>query len=520
MTVINKIRNYINQDTARKVITTLGKEGNLLPVILLEGGVTGGRTLQAQKRGGYVESRERFCEESITAVIWLFGVRLFNELGNFIGKHILKIPITEFDVGKDALRTPFANVVRDLSKKGSKAISKKAISKEALAGFKFGKIILSVIAATSFIGFGLPKINQSITRKVISRKKAEEANNNKTKTSNSTINNPLSSIEEFKNKVTNKKLAFKGIITTEALMTFAHNLENDNVYKLLSTDTGIFAGRAINARNNTERIEFLFRDLVSIYFYMFCTKHVIKLLKKIGNFGKLANLDPVSANKTTEHLKLALKNIVGEKGKMHIKEFQKMSLGSISSEKMALLNKLPFDKDVISLKELVKELPKELLKKAAEMSKLQPSQAGVGRVLTKQQVEDILKEGKISDAKFLIDMNSEYFGKNLTNPYKYIPMKDIQSFRNNIDDYVKTIIEYAEKHNKGLIDINLLEKMNKHNLLKCGGFFGTGFLISALFLSTIIPKTQYLITKLRTGKNEFPGMENDGERKKLISKSK
>jgi hypothetical protein len=37
--------------------------------------------------------------------------------------------------------------------------------------------------------------------------------------------------------------------------------------------------------------------------------------------------------------------------------------------------------------------------------------------------------------------------------------------------------------------------------------WGSGFAVSALFLSTIIPKMQYLITKLRTGQNSFPGTE-------------
>lgn len=37
--------------------------------------------------------------------------------------------------------------------------------------------------------------------------------------------------------------------------------------------------------------------------------------------------------------------------------------------------------------------------------------------------------------------------------------------------------------------------------------------VSALFLSTIIPKIQYYITFLRTGKNSFPGTENLEQKK-------
>ena len=35
--------------------------------------------------------------------------------------------------------------------------------------------------------------------------------------------------------------------------------------------------------------------------------------------------------------------------------------------------------------------------------------------------------------------------------------------------------------------------------------WGTGFIISSLFLSTLIPKMQYWLTKKLTGKDQFPG---------------
>lgn len=37
---------------------------SLVPLIMLECFVTGGRTLQAYKRGGFEEARERFTEEA------------------------------------------------------------------------------------------------------------------------------------------------------------------------------------------------------------------------------------------------------------------------------------------------------------------------------------------------------------------------------------------------------------------------------------------------------------------------
>ena len=54
----------------RKFVTQLDKSGAILPVVLLEGAVTGGRTYQAYKRDGFVEARERVTEESLGAIFW------------------------------------------------------------------------------------------------------------------------------------------------------------------------------------------------------------------------------------------------------------------------------------------------------------------------------------------------------------------------------------------------------------------------------------------------------------------
>lgn len=559
---ISKVVNNKNQDRARKIATTLGKSGTLLPIVLLETTVTGGRSLQAYKRDGYVEARERFCEESIVAVVWLFGVRAFNKLCDFLGKHVLKIPEVNFDVGKDALRTPFENLMADNAKKAQTDKNIKVFSKKALTGFKLGKIILSVLAATSFMGIVVPKINQAITRKVLSRTSSAKKNKDESRSASSESSVKNSSTEEVKNETTSKKEsdkeyfvkpadsktpgvftsisnfkkdnntnnpAFKSAFTADSLAIFAHNLENHPVYNLLSTDTGLLAGRTVNARNNDERVEIIFRDLASIYFYMFCTKHVVNFMQKSGKFGSVAKLDPMSAKLVHEKI---LTQLNESGGQMSVTDFKNKVLGSISDERKAILdgleNLFKENNDVISLNDLKKHLPDKLYNKAKAMSGLQPKQAKLGAVLTKQQFEDVLREGCISEPDFLIDMNKQYFGMdsatktyNLTNRYKFIPMKRIQTYRNNIEDYVKAIAEYA-KSLKGdeanIVTEKTLEKMNKSNLRKHGGFFAAGFLVSALFLSTIIPKTQYLITKLRTGKDEFPGKKDGGVRQKIISK--
>lgn len=531
---INKIANIdniknIKPGAARKFLTNFGKDDVLLPIILLEATVTAGRAIQANKRSGFTEARERLFEDSFSAVFWLFGVKAFNSIGDFIGKHILKWPVTEFDVGKDPLRTPFENLSRDIDIKqtvgeltgtAKKVLDNhKAVSKEALAAFKFGKIIFSVIAATGLIGFLLPKINQSITRNVI--QKSREKNGKKNEVA---VPMGYTSIEDFKQKISSSKNpAFKSIVpSAEILTTIAHKLENDVVYKLLATDVGILTGRTLNARNKDERIEIAFRDIASSFFYYFSTRIIVGLMQKHTKWGGIAKLDPTSATHTYKRL---AQHLAQQKdGQMSADAFRSAMIGHSRESGILMEMEKAFNKDVITLSKLKEYItvPK-FIEKAEKMSRLQPRQrikleSGEIQkisVLTRRQVQDILSDGILNDPKFLKDVYLQKFGEKLTNPYKFIAIKDINSFRQNIDDYVDIIAQYAQKHNGGIVDLNLLEKMNKMNLRKTASHLGVGFLVSALFLSTIIPKTQYLITKLRTGKNEFPGMEESDKNKKV-----
>ena len=108
---ISSYKNYIvNSSKSRNFITSLGKTGAILPVVLLEATVTGGRTYQAYKRDGFVEARERVTEESLGAVFWLFGATMFGKLIEAIGRKTLPLSKEDCDVGKDAVRKPFENM--------------------------------------------------------------------------------------------------------------------------------------------------------------------------------------------------------------------------------------------------------------------------------------------------------------------------------------------------------------------------------------------------------------------------
>ena len=71
-----------------------------------------------------------------------------------------------------------------------------------------------------------------------------------------------------------------------------------------------------------------------------------------------------------------------------------------------------------------------------------------------------------------------------------------------MENYVKDICKAAKD---GKVNKDLLNKMKNKNLIYSGINFAAGFTVAAIFLSTLIPKFQYWVTRMKTGKNEFPG---------------
>ena len=89
--------------------------------------------------------------------------------------------------------------------------------------------------------------------------------------------------------------------------------------------------------------------------------------------------------------------------------------------------------------------------------------------------------------------------------YKFVAQNDLDAYKKELVDYVNSVIEKAKKTNSGEITQKLLRKASNNNLKMNAINWGAGFVTSALFLSTIIPKLQYMITKWRTGSDAFPG---------------
>ncbi len=514
--------NNINSNTSFKgwkeksarIITGMTKADALAPVIALEGCVVTGRTYQAYKRGKWDEARERFIEEIMGSITWLGGVLSLNWLGDKVVSKILKSNGKNFDVGKDILRTPFDNFM--------KKVAPEKFSKTQVACLKSAKVLTSIILANLFIGFVVPKVNQSLTKKIRHERKVEQEQQK--------ILSPDTKTND---------VAFKGGMN--AVNAFTNIIENTNTGKLLSSDAGILAGRTYNARRPEERREIAIRDVGSIYFYMWASGHVGNLMN-LAESGKATRLNPNTAKILDKHLQ----DYIGDK-EMGVKEFREAVLGKPNEIKLpdfnyeiqqsSGLSKIFGSKplEVIKLSELEKaeNIPSDVLKRARELATLQPEKMGE-KYLTKQQVFDAFNKAEINNPKLLhntfseftggkgveigkdtkgkpIRSEFEFTGGKYNDEYRYVSNKKLYKLKSQMEQYVETICKTAKD---GKIDKKLLDKVKNKNIMFSGINFLTGFGVSALFLSTLIPKFQYYVTRKTTGVDAFPGIydyENNKE---------
>ena len=456
------------------------KADALAPIVALEGTVVLGRTYQAYKRGKADEARERFIEESMGSIVWLCGVGAMNKLGDKIVAKILRKSGANFDVGTDkVLRTPFENFMNKVAPKG--------FSAKQVALIKGAKVLTSIVITNLFIGFVVPKVNQALTRKL----RSERRHPHETKGPNP---------------------SFKGGGAINAINAFTNAIENTNTGKLLSSDIGIAGGRMYNARRKEERREVAIRDIGSIYFYMWAQGHIIKLLNLIES-GKASRLNPATAETLHKHLVDYIKD-----KNMNVEEFKKAILGlNISdikynkdydalfkSEKPSFLDKL-FKRKPLEVAK-VSDIEKlggntEFLKRVREMSKLQPERVGEA-VITKQQFLDTLNKSEINDPKLLDKVFGDFTGGAHKEEFRYVSNSKLYKLKKEMEQYVETICKSAKD---GKVNKELLEKVQKKNLMFSGINFAVGFAVAAAFLSTFIPKIQYYITKKTTGVDAFPG---------------
>lgn len=522
------ITNIVNNKNIRKTATALTTGAALMPVVILEGSVLTGRTYQAYKRGGALEAKERATEESVSSIGWLWGIPALNKGTDFLINKVFKVKNFQFDMGKDNIRYPMQDAIGHLPQK----------QKNKLMGLKLGKILASSFATVYFMGMVLPKIVQNQTQKRIDKAKQNPqtlpAQNRLPKTDSQMFKaHRPQSMEEFLNETkqnSNSNVSFKGF--DSIANTILYNMENNHIVNLLTVDAGLFAGRVYNAPNKYEKIERIFRDLSSSFFYVGSTPLIVALLNKIDPLkGKNSKLDPTTVDSLTN----LIKNPVNKKvldwrnmDEIPLEEFQRGLFGTYLADEQLVKQAANLEQNgIIPLKQLSqfiddnitdKTTAKALKENAEKLAKLQPQKAKES-ILTPSQIKSVFKNGLLNDGDTINSLINTATGGRALNHTKFISQKKVDATRKQIFDYCESIIEQAKKENLKNITPDFLQKMKNRNFLTKVGFWGIGMVISAAFLSTIIPKTQYFITEKLTGKKGFVRLieepDNDKSNQKL-----
>ena len=522
------ITNIVNNKNIRKTATALTTGAALMPVVILEGSVLTGRTYQAYKRGGALEAKERATEESVSSIGWLWGIPALNKGTDFLINKVFKVKNFQFDMGKDNIRYPMQDAIGHLPQK----------QKNKLMGLKLGKILASSFATVYFMGMVLPKIVQNQTQKRIDKAKQNPqtlpAQNRLPKTDSQMFKaHRPQSMEEFLNETkqnSNSNVSFKGF--DSIANTILYNMENNHIVNLLTVDAGLFAGRVYNAPNKYEKIERIFRDLSSSFFYVGSTPLIVALLNKIDPLkGKNSKLDPTTVDSLTNLIKNPVnKKVLDWKNmdEIPLEEFQRGLFGTYLADEQLVKQAANLEQNgIITLKQLSqfiddnitdKTTAKALKENAEKLAKLQPQKAKES-ILTPSQIKSVFKNGLLNDGDTINSLINTATGGRALNHTKFISQKKVDATRKQIFDYCESIIEQAKKENLKNITPDFLQKMKNRNFLTKVGFWGIGMVISAAFLSTIIPKTQYFITEKLTGKKGFVRLieepDNDKSNQKL-----
>lgn len=281
MTTINPIQ-YSNLAKGLSYLRNPNSQGGTL---LIEVPADIGKAYNGYKRGGIVEGAEKLRKEVLSAIVWLFGIPLFNKTGNFIFEKAFKLPMN-MDYSKEVIERSVEFLqnnkadakglnASELTKYGEQYIKKikelgvdKSVKK--IKGAKQVITISAWILNCVLMGIVLPKLNQRITRNKLNKENKQQEN----------LKNRLT-MEEFQKKSQkNNQPSFKGGFGN-FIDSFAYGINTNNTVRLVSTDVPMIIGRCATARNKYEALEIGLMDSAAIFFYNFSLGLIEKGLSKV-----------------------------------------------------------------------------------------------------------------------------------------------------------------------------------------------------------------------------------------------
>jgi hypothetical protein len=498
-----------------------------------------GLTGMAYKTGGEHEAREKFIDETGTSVLWLLGIpacrklfdmTVFKWAGLDPEVSIKKLPKSPVDKRPQVLDynqlKSFSKETGAFAKLGGQALSDKYKALN-IAKFAISTVLPSLLIVV------LPKLNQRLTRKIITERAIEEEkkhhnpNHNTINTgvttqaqqpANST-NAPLKTHAQnfFNNPSTGfaqqKTPAFKGL--ADAVFNTAATAQTNPVGNILLVDSVITGNRITYVpRNNQQRQENMIKEGGFIFFIFIAQD----LMKKM--FDKFA-----SKSGTPVDLDFKTINLDKETNSPFLNKMKELHATAEELKKSKAGNKLS--------KEEIDSLIDPAVK-YTNGSKLKPDEHESKGVINKvvnwltssfkkenrdhdfdRGVLDFLHDSTAHKSSVVVDVAKQTgilkeAEKGNLDPRKFIETKQVQELSENIRKFASAMIESGKSPE---------EFIQKARSLKAKFLVG-GIAVCMTALGIVLPKIQYTFRKKVYGTTEYPGIKGyEEEAKKVATKA-
>ncbi len=453
-----------------------------------------GRTVMAKKESGNHEAREKCVEEVGTSVLWLGGIPVCRWL---IDKTLFKA------TGLDP-KLSLENLVGN--KEAAKKVGKQAIevSKSVISKYRWAnglKTVTAIGIPFYLLASLVPKLNQSLTKKLIfakaikdfeKKKKKEEskknlAQNNNLKlfekffAGNSTLKANTAQIKNTNNLLVQpdkkQNLPFKGLagfFNEFNPMHWARTAQVDPFMSMVPMDVGISANRTfVISRNKQERVERAIIEGGTLFFLFFASNLINKALNNVTTkFGYPINVDFNILN--NEKFKNLMKD--PDKFKEQIKAFKKYDGGTYNY-----------------IKDNFKQEGNFFIESAIKLGIVKPA-----KEKEKAKILETMKKIGAGKEKLITNKHG------ILDPRKHVSEDNLKKFATNLD----TIADGCAKSKNGKFLRNV-------KLMKVGAV-ATNLAICCGALGYALPKIQYYIREKVFGSKEFPGTKGyEEEAKKL-----
>lgn len=269
--------------TLVNIISALGNNNSVYPLLVRDCGIenvakcvmTYKQNVKESKFIAQQATRERIIDEYSTSAIWLGGIPLIgkicDKLIDFSGLSS-KVDINLFNETKNQGLLKNIEKFEKLAPKETQELLKISKNKTLFKNMQIAKFFATTAIPIAFMGFILPKINFSYTKKKIDENKK-----------NKTTLKPQSMLE-FQASLKKKQISFKGL---EKLANIS------DLEKMMILDGGLTFGRVKTGRNKAEKAELAFKMVGMCFLNYIAPKWIEKGLNNLTKaiFGLNTDLD-------------------------------------------------------------------------------------------------------------------------------------------------------------------------------------------------------------------------------------